>query len=271
MDECTTHTHTHTYTHNTHTHTRTHMQPSSLQQSEIDRYLQEELETMQRAFQIRLTQLEKRYQRQLRLEQKKNLASGATEAIPINVQLRAQRKGSSRHRRSSWHSCMSDSDTEEPGPYPLHRSGSTQGFDSDCSMEESDIEATNQSDDRFASHDNHMSVRTSGASQGNPKLVQRSQSLGVTPLGAMGGALKGGTKMWDMEPGNGARAGPPQLPPVPDALEGGRTLPFSAKALVNEKVSEHKAKILLYFQQVYTCTMSCIIQRVENRSGVTPN
>ena len=62
--------------------------------------------------------------------------------------------------------------------------------------------------------------------------------------------LKGGARMWNVEQGNGARAGP-QLPLMQEAGEvDGGTLPPRAKALVNERVSEHRGRILRYFQQV---------------------
>ena len=161
------------------------------------------------------------------------------------------------NRRSSWHSCVSDSDYEdlESGHAPVQRSGSSQGFDSDCNAE-SDDEAFDQLDQRIQSHDitdggaTHTEMSLGGAQF--RKNLQRSRSLAVnhTPPRAVEG-LKGGTRMWNMEPGNGARAGP-QLPPMQDEageVDAG-TLPPRAKALVNERVSEHRQRILNYFQQV---------------------
>ena len=230
-----------------------HTQPSSLQQSEIDRYLQGELETMRRAFQIRLAQLEKRYQRQLRLlQQRQNSASGPLPSIPADVQLRAQRKGVSLHRRSSWHSCLSDSDTEDVEPDQLHRSGSSQGFDSDCNVE-SDNDYV-ETEDQFMLDDpyrGHGGVMTGGP--GNLKL-QRTQSLGVKPTAAQSEGLKGGTRMRNVEPGNGARAGPLVSPVQGAVLDEVAVLSPDAKALVNERVSEHRERILQYFQQVHSLT-----------------
>ena len=230
-----------------------HTQPSSLQQSEIDRYLQGELETMRRAFQIRLAQLEKRYQRQLRLlQQRRNSASGPLPSIPADVQLRAQRKGVSLHRRSSWHSCLSDSDTEDVEPDQLHRSGSSQGFDSDCNVE-SDNDYV-ETEDQFMLDDpyrGHGGVMTGGP--GNLKL-QRTQSLGVKPTAAQSEGLKGGTRMRNVEPGNGARAGPLVSPVQGAVLDEVAVLSPDAKALVNERVSEHRERILQYFQQVHSLT-----------------
>ena len=204
---------------------------------------------MRRAFQIRLAQLEKRYQRQLRMEQQRN-SSGA---VPSGVQLRPEStRGNLRNRRSSWHSCMSDSETEDPIlPGRLQRCGSSQGFESDCSMEESDVEwtPTDQSDKRVVSRDSYQgNSNVDGVGvQPSPKLL-RTQSLSANPQVSEGG-LKGGARMWNVEQGNGARAGPVLSP---DILVEEGSLPLGTTALVNERVSEHKAKILHYLQQVHT-------------------
>ena len=175
-------------------------------------------------------------------------------SVPIDVQLRPVRVGNSRHRRSSWHSCLSDSDYEdlEPG-HVVHRSGSSQGFDSDCNVE-SDDEAFDQLAARFQSHDHDNGIPQQMTLGGSPmrKYIQRSQSLAVNPTPSGIRGLKGGARGWNVEPGNGARAGP-QIPPV--MQEGAAevdtgTLPPRAKALVNERVSEHRERILRYFQQV---------------------
>lgn len=207
---------------------------------------------MRRAFQIRLTQLEKRYQRQLRMEQQRN-SSGAAPSVPMGVQLRPEStRGNLRNRRSSWHSSISDSETDDPIlPGRIHRCGSSQGFESDCSIEESDVEwtPTDQSDKKVVSRDlyqGNSSVAGVGV-QASPKLL-RTQSLGGNPQVSDGG-LKGGMRMWNVEQGNGARAAPALSP---DILEEG-TLPLgTTAALVNERVNEHKAKILHYMQQVNT-------------------
>ena len=221
-------------------------QPSSLQLSEVERYLQEELETMRRAFQIRLGQLEKRYQRQLWMAQQRNsTAMSVSEDVSIRL---ARTGGTSQQRRSSWHSCLSDSDYEDlESGHVQQRCGSSQGFDSDCNVE-SDDDAFDQSDERIRSHDqrdNHMMHEYWGSRV--QKQVQRSQSLAVnhtSPPRTQEG-LKGGTRMWNVEPGNGARAGSV----VQEEVDSG-TLPPRAKALVNERVSEHRERILRYFQQV---------------------
>lgn len=207
---------------------------------------------MRRAFQIRLAQLEKRYQRQLRMEQQRN-SGGAVPSVPVGVQLRPEStRGNLRNRRSSWHSCMSDSETDDPMlPGQIQRCGSSQGFESDCSMEESDVEwtPTDQSDKRILSRDSHQGNSSADGVrvQTTPKLL-RTQSLSGNPQVSDGG-LKGGTRMWNVEQGNGARAGPVLSP---DVLVEEGTLPHGTTALVNERVSEHKAKILHYLQQVPT-------------------
>ena len=70
----------------------------------MDRYLQEELETMRQAFQIRLAQLEKRYQRRLVQEQKRN-SQHQKASTP-----QPQRHTSILQRRRSWNG------SDEDGP-----------------------------------------------------------------------------------------------------------------------------------------------------------
>ena len=193
---------------------------------------------MRQAFQIRLAQLEKRYQRQLRMEQQRNTTSGgggATMSIPIDVH--QKRRSLRLSRRSSWHSCVSDSDTEDPEPEQIQRCGSSQGFDSDCNGE-SDYELIDQSDERFKSHDPY----SGRGSQGTSKPLQRALSLDVNHTARSNiEGLKGGSRTWNVEPGNGARARP-GASPVQN--------PVREEAIVNEGVSEHRERILQYFQQV---------------------
>ena len=152
---------------------------------------------------------------------------------------------------------MSDSDYEdlESGHAAVQRSGSSQGFDSDCNAE-SDNETFDRLAERIESHDHTDGTTTpqemSSSGSQFRKNLQRSQSLAVnhTPSREMEG-LKGGARTWNVEPGNGARAGP-QLPLMKEEageVDGG-TLPPRAKALVKERVSEHRERILRYFQQV---------------------
>lgn len=217
---------------------------------------------MRRAFQIRLVQLEKRYQRQLWMARQRN----STTAVPSDVQLRPERTGTSFHRRSSWHSCVSDSDDyEELTSGNIHRSGSSQGFDSDFNPGSEDEAFDDQSVERnYWSHDQENvtpTIMTSSSGYQVRKNVQRSQSLAVNSTTSMNGMRTVGERMWNLEQGNGARAGPT---PVEEdegvkVMEGERkereevdsgTLPPRAKALVNERVSEHRQRILQYFQQV---------------------
>ena len=246
-----------------------HMQSSSLQQSEVERYLQDELETMRKAFQIRLGQLEKRYQRQLWMAQQRNSTAAAVASEDVSLRP-ASVGGNPRHRRSSWHSCLSDSDYEdlEPGHVQPPRCGSSQGFDSDCNVE-SDDDAFNQSDARIRSHDLENSTTQTasfGGSGRNQKNIQRSHSLAVNHSPQRLEGLRGGARMWNVEPGNGARAGP-QLPAMQDEQEevDTGTLPPRAKALVNERVSEHRERILQYFQQV--CASTYVLLAPLHRSN----
>ena len=93
-------------------------------QTQLEKYLEGELETMRQAFQIRLTQLEKRYQRQLVSEQKKKAAGGR---VPLrNKNTNPLSPQQQQHQDLD---CLVDSDK---------RAGSS--LESDCSIDESDIE-----------------------------------------------------------------------------------------------------------------------------------
>ena len=231
---------------------------------------------MRQAFTIRLSQLERRYQRQLLIEQQRNAVAvangaGGESAIPINVQLRARHRvhHASYKRRSSWHNCLSDSDTDEPAPMPIQRSGSSQGFDSDCcSEEESDVELTlaHKSDDEALSRDHrHRTGGGGGNSNGGGsggkmmKPLDRSHSLSVAshPLGGSGGGLKGGARLSKERGGNHAS---PRLSPVRDTMERNGTLSPEAKVLIQQRVGEHRSKILRYFQQVSLIHCHAVLQ-----------
>ena len=115
------------------------MQPSteSEGQSQLERYLQDELDTMRQAFQIRLSQLEKRYQRQLILEQRKNGTNGVFQ-VRLRKKLNPLQQNTTK-RRGSWHSQSPERETDKPAS-PEQRSGSSLGLQSDSSIDESDIE-----------------------------------------------------------------------------------------------------------------------------------
>ena len=217
---------------------------------------------MRQAFQIRLSQLEKRYQRQLMIEQQKN-STNAGILMPINVQLRARRKRvNSQQRRSSWHSCVSDSETEESTEH-IPRCGSSQGFDSDCTLDDSDVELTpvDQSDDEamYRSHDPYSDVGV-GFTEGQGVMSSRHLDM---MSGDHTNGLMGGMRTWEEETGNGAQASP-RLPVVQDSVvqEDGSLSP-SAKSLIQQRVTEQRAKILHYFQQVSEAKIAAIERQYE--------
>lgn len=128
--------------------------------SQLEQYLQEELETMRQAFQIRLGQLERRYQRQLVMEQQRrhlqqqnhtpSSSSSSSSAGGQGVHMRHHphppRRRSSHlsnasQRRNSWHSYISSEQELDKLAQPDEpRSGSSMGIDSDHSVEGSDME-----------------------------------------------------------------------------------------------------------------------------------
>ena len=79
--------------------------------NKLDKYLQEELDTIRQAFQIRLSQLEKRYQRQLasmnqrQLPQQTGSPSSVRASVPNIQTTSSSAKGM--HRTASWHGISS--------------------------------------------------------------------------------------------------------------------------------------------------------------------
>jgi len=127
----------------------------------LEKYLQDELETMRQAFQIRLGQLEKRYKKQLIAEQQRSVVArskkhageqASKEAGPPmsssgDVQRRPPNPHTSSHvnsskRRNSWHSYISSEQELEKLALPDDpRSDSSLGIDSDHYItDDSDIE-----------------------------------------------------------------------------------------------------------------------------------
>lgn len=92
--------------------------------SEIDKYLQEELDTIRHAFQIRLTQMDKRYKRHL--ASVSSLQKTSSNNCPAPMPHPQNDTFSRKHnRRSSWHGKM---DETTPPSGPAHPIG--EGFDS---------------------------------------------------------------------------------------------------------------------------------------------
>ncbi len=96
-----------------HSQSYTPQTTNEAEKSQLEDYLQKELETIRQAFQIRLNQLEKRYQRQLELEKHKHILSPL---LPQQVHPNpSQRREQAKLKRNSWHSCMpTEQDFEIP-------------------------------------------------------------------------------------------------------------------------------------------------------------
>lgn len=97
---------------------------------------------MRQAFQIRLGQLERRYQRQLVMEQRKNQANpNSSSSSAAVLRKRKSLLSHATQRRNSWHSYISSEQELDKLALPDEpRSGSSLGIDSDHSVEGSDAE-----------------------------------------------------------------------------------------------------------------------------------
>ncbi len=133
-----------------------------MEKSLLEKYLQDELETMRQAFQIRLGQLEKRYKKQLISEQQrktpKKRLSGEQSANPSSSSSTSEvvrrrhpnpqaisggSQVNASKRRNSWHSYITSEQELEKLALPDDpRSGSSLGIDSDHYItDDSDMEA----------------------------------------------------------------------------------------------------------------------------------
>ena len=195
--------------------------------SQLERYLQDELETMRQAFQIRLTQLEKRYQRQLILEQKRGGASPKqSPARSSQVQLRAKRgDATTPHRtsgrRNSWHSALPDEEAGGLVAGMARRSDSTQSLDSDCSVDDITTKPHRGIPDEYTS----SSGRDGSGPPGKP-------------------GLRGGARGWQE---GGAES--PRLSPMRVMEEEEEHLTEKAQQLIQSKMAEYRDKMMQYFKE----------------------
>lgn len=225
------------------------------QKTQLDRYLQDELETMQTAFQIRLAQLEKRYQRQLVLEQKRNAAAALASS---QVQLRRNanplhpQASLTSQRRRSWHSeLQANQEMDELVDSEDRRAGSALGVESDCSAGDSDMEHEEAGQRRvgFAGYNNEgaeasrnippvlWNVRPSTQARPPPSHHSTPKQNG----------LKGGTRSWQDESENSSS---PRLSPVRGFCEDeDESLTEEAKALIQERIREYREKMMQYFKE----------------------
>lgn len=233
---------------------------------------------MRQAFQIRLAQLEKRYKKQLIVEQQRNVAQHhiqdrrVTEhAQPSSAGLR-RRSGphSGRHsysskRRNSWHSYITSEQELDKLALPDEpRSESSLGIDSDhYATEESDIEMepgedesankkmeeqSKKEDSSFskAAYLNELPESTRG------ELDQQLEEPMYAKPRKHNEGLKGGSRSWREGSQENERKNIPQLQHVNEDLnreEDGPPIDDEAKRLIQKKIEEYRGKMTQYFQE----------------------
>lgn len=265
--------------------------------SQLEQYLQEELETMRQAFQIRLGQLEKRYQRQLVMEQHRNISKQPQTPSSAVVQRRRNfslDQANNSQRRNSWHSYItSEQELDKLAQPDEPRSGSSLGIDSDFSIEGSDTEDWEEtqvnSRERTmprrrcttvaAEQQNTNSSNTTSAATAKSHLDElpeslRDQSRGMIRAG-MGDipiyatprptkpkeGLKGGDKSWRAELEGSKKPVTPQLSLVSNELSKDEVgaVDDDAKELIQKKIVEYREKMAKYFQEKSEAQI-CIIE-----------
>ena len=225
---------------------------AELEKSVLEQYLQEELETMRTAFQIRLSQIEKRYQRQLILEQQRNRQSPLLVRNPLVPQQRQTNT-----RRNSWHSCIPGNQDHDGLVMPEVRSGSSQGFDSDFSIDGSDVESDVIPVDRVSRRKKAVQF-----SLGGPDMYEHDSSPGpadharsfnrhanstsaITAKKAKEG-LKGGNGSW----GEGTQdQDSPRMSPLADLDDEKAQLSAEARDVIQQKIHQYREKMGKYFQE----------------------
>ena len=248
-------------------------------QSQLEAYMQEELEIMRTAFQIRLGQLEKRYQKKLILEQQKNVtthqqqqqqqqqqqpaSSTATATATATAKTENPLFQNATNRRNSWHSYMpSEQEMEELTQQVQEgvglggtRSGSSLGFDSDFSIDESDYEQDEQSDvESKSSHSELLSEQVIYARPNKPKE-----------------GLKGGARMWKEEEGGGTgEKSSPRLSPVNSFYEEEQdpsdvSLTEDSKLIIEQKIRDYRAKMMQYFKEKSEARVASIEQHYQRQ------
>jgi polyhydroxyalkanoate synthesis regulator phasin len=229
---------------------------AELEKSVLEQYLQEELETMRTAFQIRLSQIEKRYQRQLILEQQRNRQSPLLVRNPLVPQQRQTNT-----RRNSWHSCIPGNQDHDGLVMPEVRSGSSQGFDSDFSVDGSDVESDVVPVDRVSRRKKAVQF-----SLGGPDVYEHDSSPGPTdharkfnrhaansngshssvPAKKIKEGLKGGNGSW----GEGTQdQDSPRMSPLADLEDEKAQLSTEARDVVQQKIHQYREKMGKYFQE----------------------
>ena len=206
---------------------------------------------MRTAFQIRLSQIEKRYQRQLVLEQQKNRQSPLLVRNPlVPPQQRNQNT-----RRNSWHSCIPGNEDLDGLVIPEVRSGSSQGFDSDFSVEGSDVESDIIPVNRIAGKKKAVQFTCGG-----PDVYEHDSSPGPADNSVRGHhtlsklshtiqskskeGLKGGNGSW----GEGSQESP-RLSPLAELDDEKTLLSQEARSVIQKKITDYRQKMGKYFQE----------------------
>lgn len=191
--------------------------PDGDAKSQVDRYLQEELETMRQAFQIRLAQLEKRYQRRLVQEQKRN-----SQHHTLQSQCHTpQPNTSTLQRRRSWHGPNGD---EEGVPPKLQMCTTTSaGAGKEVKQclsgdSESDIDSPLPT--------------LNGNNEPNPPKVK--------------GGLKGGSNQWRERCGEESHV--PNLSPT-RTLEQCNELSEATRQMINQRLHEYHVRMTQHFNE----------------------
>lgn len=207
---------------------------------------------MRTAFQIRLSQIEKRYQRQLILEQQKNRQS----PLLVRNPLVPPQQRNTNTRRNSWHSSIPGNQDLDGLVNPEVRSGSSQGFDSDFSVEGSDIESDAVPAGRVSRRKKAVQFSLGGpdvyehdsspgpadhtkSHHANSKLTQ---SIHSKPKEG----LKGGNGSWG---DNSQEQESPRLSPLAELDDEKALLSEEARGMIRQKIKDYREKMGKYFQE----------------------
>lgn len=248
--------------------------------------MQEELETMRQVFQIRLGQLEKRYQRQLLFEQQKqrsSSSSSSSSALSSEAVVRRKRRAhltghaNSSERRNSWHSYISSEQELDKLAQPdADHCGSSLGIDSDHSAEGSDVEGWGKEAvggrGKGAAKKNVRIADTTSSADSNLNESMRDQQqrtegrreegeghLYSTPNKPKVG-LKGGDKLWREAGFVETIQDTPKLSPIrKDLGTEDIAIDDGAKDLIQDKMEEYRERMMYYFQEKSEAQI-CIIE-----------
>ena len=258
------------------------LQPSDseAEKSQLEKYLNDELETMRQAFQIRLAQIEKRYRRQLIMEQKRNKSPLAPRRNPLSPPIENQRpfQRNSSKRRNSWHSCMAEDQELDQFVDPDNRSGSALGVDSDHSVDDSDIEPEwIEEQSKLAQQRSNTLADESQDIPAHPLAVgTRGPSSGSKPhetengVAKPGGGLKGGNRMWKEESEEREN---PRMSPVKGLYDeddenlNSDGLTEEAKLVIQKKIQDCHKKMVRYFCEKSEAQIAHIEKKYQEQMG----